>query len=133
MIPAGMLEPVIHWTDERTGEHVLFEPYTIRWRDFSLHIPAGYRWNGPSVPHLVRSILDNDDCGVAPALGHDFLYAYGGECPIGTIAPVGRSVTRSEADRLFLDLMGQAGVKAWRRRAAYLAVRLFGRSHWRAR
>lgn len=133
MIPAGMLPPVIHYRDEKSGQLVLFEPYVIRWRDLSLHLPAGYRWNGPSVPHAVRSLLDDDDCGVAPALGHDFLYACGGRCPIGTIAPVQRNVTRAEADRLFLDLMAQAGVTRWKRTAAYLAVRLFGSSHWRGR
>jgi hypothetical protein len=133
MIPAGILPPVIHYRDERSGQLVLFEPYVIRARGFSLHLAAGYRWNGPSVPHAVRSLLDDDDCGVAPALGHDFLYGCGGRCPIGTIAPVGRVVSRTEADRLFLVLMREAGVARWKRRAAYLAVRLFGASHWRGR
>lgn len=123
---------VVRWTDPRTREHVLHEPVALSWRDLTLHIPAGFRWDGASVPHWVRSIIDNDDCGVAGGLSHDFLYLYGGRPPLGAIVPYSRSVTRAEADRLFLDVMKQEGVP-WRIRwPAYYAVKAFGWRFWRA-
>lgn len=52
------------------------------------------------------------------AMVHDFLYSES------------TPITRREADKFFLQAMEVLKVPAWKRRLMYLAVRLFGASHY---
>jgi len=44
-----------------------------------------------------------------------------------------KAYTRKDVDDIFLSLMEQLGLSWWRRRAMYLAVRLFGGRYWTER
>ena len=52
------------------------------------------------------------------AIVHDYLYQH-------------QTVSREDADRIFLEAMGVLKVKNWRKYPMYLAVRLFGWVAWK--
>lgn len=130
MTARAEIPPVIHYTDPRTREKVLHEPYTIRWRDLTLTIPKGFRWDGASVPRIVRSLIDNDDCSEAGALGHDAIYKFNGYLPVDWIRPLGRVVSRLEGDQLLRDFMELEERPEWKEAAVYQGVRRFGWYAW---
>ena len=98
--------------------------------DARFEIPAGWRYDGASVPRVVRSLLDNDDLGTDGPCVHDWLYAHLGHVGDET-ARHRRPYTRAECDRLFDAFMRRDGVTPWKRRAAYAAVRVGGWVAWR--
>ncbi len=90
---------------------------------FSLYIPAGFITDFASIPRLVWWVCP-------PATGlhrkasvvHDWIY----NTP-------GVTLTRKQADGIFLEIMKSAGVPTWKRKAMYLAVRTFGGSSYKPR
>jgi hypothetical protein len=94
-------------------------------------IPGGFEFDLASVPRQVWWLVAPFELSIAAPLIHDFLYRCGGAPPPGAVVPEHR-YTRREADRLFLRMMEREGVAAWRRRAAYGAVRAFGGLAWKA-
>ena len=81
-------------------------------------VPAGFETDFASVPRLFWRIIPPWGRYSAAAVVHDYLYATA-------------SVTRYEADRIFLDLMKRLGVPLWKRRLMYRAVRLGGWASWK--
>ena len=91
-----------------------------------LTIPAGFRFDLASIPHLFRSLLDKEDLGVAGPLVHDWLYQHRGNVDS---LPQTR-FTRRATDRIFRQLMAAEGVGVVRRWIAWAAVRAFGFFPW---
>jgi len=81
-------------------------------------VPAGFETDFASVPRLFWRIIPPWGRYSSAAVVHDYLYATA-------------SVTRYEADRIFLDLMKRLGVPFWKRRLMYRAVRLGGWASWK--
>ena len=81
-------------------------------------VPAGFETDFASVPRLFWRLIPPWGRYSAAAVVHDYLYATA-------------SVTRYEADRIFLDLMKRLGVPLWKRRLMYRAVRLGGWASWK--
>lgn len=141
------------------GLYFLDEEYTYRWEsrgiEYRIVVPRGFIHNGASVPRLVWTISGILPDGLirAAALIHDWIYRCRGRLPWPTYQykspnalktnPFGRIDeetmwcdihgvwTRKNADRLFARIMREAGMSKRRRRAAYLAVRMFGWVAWR--
>ncbi len=106
-----------------------------------IRIPAGYTYDGVSVPRIAWSLSGVTPDGLmrAAALVHDFIYAHEGRLPEGshefkrddtTWTPVLGRWRRRDTDRLFARMMREAGVPRFRRRMAYRAVRLLGGFAW---
>ena len=85
-----------------------------------LKIKRGYSWDGATIPKLlVGSFGDRMSPQFAkPTLIHDFLYDVGVK-------------SRVFADVAFALELLQAGVKPWKVKMMYTAVRLFGYSRWK--
>jgi len=125
--------------------YALVQNYTYRWRKhdtyYRLTIPRGYKYDGASVPRPVWTISGIRPDGLlrAAATVHDWLYIHRGEMPRGCYqryidgewVDVNQIWSRESADRMFGRLMREAGMKRWRRRAAYRAVRTFGGLYWK--
>lgn len=80
-----------------------------------------------SIPRLAWSLLPPDGAWTLPAAFHDACYRLRGDVArINHPAPL----TRSEADRMFLDGMKSVGVSALKRAAIYGAVRAGGAGGW---
>jgi hypothetical protein len=107
----------------------LEQDYVYQDGEHRITVPAGFEFDLSSVPRALWSVIAPFELSVTAPLLHDFLYRYGGHPP-GAIEPP-RTYTRKEADELFRRVMEEEGVPAWRRHAAYAAVRLFGRRAWR--
>ncbi|WP_421878506.1 DUF1353 domain-containing protein [Pacificispira sp.] len=84
----------------------------------SLTIPAGFHTDLASVPRALWPIFPPFGFHLRAAIVHDWLY-------------VNRPVSRARADAIFLEIMLRYGVPAWRARAMYFAVRIFGGRAWR--
>lgn len=123
----------------------LVEKYTYIWKakgtTWQIIIPKGYKSDGASVPRLVWTLsgLTPDGLIRAAALIHDFIYDHSGQLPCGSFKYVVEGVwyncteidwTRKEADQLFANIMKECGVSKFKRRVAYLAVRVGGWTGW---
>lgn len=83
-------------------------------------IPQRFITDLASIPRLLRSIYTVDDETRLPATLHDWLYC-------------SHAVSRAQADALFLEALGRAGVGWTKRNAMYSAVRVGGWKYWNAR
>ena len=91
------------------------------WDSQHFTIPAGYPWDGASIPKLFRRIigdpLDPEFC--LPSLIHDFLYD--------------KRYNRFLTDNIFFKLLEATKFKdipRWKEYAMYKAVRLGGQAHY---
>ena len=85
-------------------------------------VPAGFITDLATIPVVIRIILPQSGPWSRAAVLHDYIY----HTP--TI-----DMTRKDCDDLFYYVMEQDHVTAWRRYAAYIAVRLFGSLFWSKR
>ena len=109
---------------------VLMEDWHVDVRGFSFVVPKGSMTDGASIPRFLWRV-----CGhplqaprVYAAMLHDWLYAgvdNGGE---GGANP--GDITRREADRCYYSLRRHFGVSRWKAYVEYVALRLFGGSHY---
>ena len=89
----------------------------------AVYVPAGFVTDYASIPRLLWRIAPPaHGRHIWAAVLHDFLYRTPAE-----------SVTRKEADGLFLDAMKTSGVSIWKRQAIHKAVRMFGGSSFAER
>jgi hypothetical protein len=105
--------------------------WKVHGEDFTLTIPPGFKTDLASVPRILWVLVARDELSFGGPIAHDFLYQCGGVPPAGTCYPSTKTFTRREVDALFSSLMREFGVVPWRRRAAWLAVRLFGWIPWK--
>lgn len=104
----------------------------------ALVVEAGFMHDFASVPRPLWALISPLDLGLA-SLFHDWLYRKGGR--VTTLRwptrgsqwePVNEPWVRRDADRLFARIMRERGVTTWKRRAAFQAVHLLGKSAWRS-
>ena len=88
-----------------------------------------------SSPALLRPVVGQVGRHASSAVVHDAAYQHVLQVQRGT-DEVGQPIwqaanlTRTAADRMFLDLMQASGSAAWRRYLAWLGVRAVGRWYW---
>jgi Protein of unknown function (DUF1353) len=140
MSPAIAAPGLLH--SGRPAAAVTFHPDRRRWqlledyvfedlvRGCVLTVPAGFEYNGASVPRILWVALGPHELGLTSTLLHDWLYGCGGRPAAFLIDPL-REYSRADADQVLRDLMLEEGVSSWRRRIAYAAVRAFGAARWR--
>ncbi len=105
-----------------------------------LIIPAGFVFNGASIPRLLWTLLGLAPHGVmdGPALPHDFIYQFQGKLPAGSLktlkdnVPVdsNRIITRSEADTLLGQLCEYFNINGYRSWMVWAGVRIGGWLPW---
>ena len=122
----------------------LVEDYTYGWTHrgtpYRILVPAGFIYDGASVPRPLWSVFGLRPDGLirSAALVHDWIYRFAGELPEGCFQrhvdgvwrDVERGWLRYDTDRLFGRMMRETGLSQFRRRAAFLAVHWFGRRSW---
>lgn len=119
----------------------LFADYVYEWTKdgtpYKLIVPTGFTCDLASIPRLLWILISPFDLG-ASAVPHDWFYAHAGRIPEGSWLRFEDGVwvedtrpwTREHVDRLFGRMMREAKVPPFKRRSAYLAVRLFGYLVW---
>ena len=121
-------QPDLRW--EGAGEYILRNDF--EWYDeqkvVTLHVPAGFKSDGASVPVNLHWVCDPEDLSEAAWLIHDYLYRYQGAPP--NLATWAR-YTRAQVDALFDSINKRHGVPSRKCRLAYLGVRLGGWTAWR--
>lgn len=120
------IRPVLKFMEGRDWE--LVETVVYRDWDHKITIPGGFLFDLSSIPRLMWLFIAPIDLHVLPPLLHDWLYRNGGTLGLDPAEP---PYKRADADRLFNEVMRFEGVKPFKRRAAYTAVRLFGWWAWR--
>ena len=106
--PANAREPFVLLCDLE----VMTETCRVR-------IPAGFRYDGASVPRWAWYLIPRTDARIwRAATVHDWLYAR-------------QIIERAVADGHFLAIMKQDKMPSLKRWLAYLAVRMFGGRAWR--
>lgn len=107
----GDLDELMHrisYWDEKTGRLII--------------VDEGYLTNHASIPKIVPPFIINDRGRITPAaVIHDYLYDIG---QLGFTPECEAWMSRSDADRIFLDIMLEMGMPKWRAYLAYSAVRL---------
>lgn len=107
----------------------LEESYSYQDGDHLITVHEGFRFDLASIPRAFWWLVSPFELSIAAPLLHDLMYQHDGDPPAGSIVPP-RVYSRIECDRLFLRVMEEEGVPAWRRIPAYIAVRAFGRLGW---
>jgi hypothetical protein len=91
----------------------------------SANNPTGLVTDFASIPRIAWTLIDPEDPIIAwPSVIHDYLYSRQGTLPDGF------TYTRESADAVLREAMEASGAGALIREAVYLAVRIFGGSHW---
>jgi hypothetical protein len=86
-------------------------------------VPRGFQTDFASVPRIPLAYLAAGNTAHEAAVVHDYLYREGSR-------PV---MSRELADKVFLAVMEEMGVDAWRRISMYRAVRMFAGHTWKRR
>lgn len=89
-----------------------------------IRVPSGYQTDLASVPRFFWRVFHPAQHPEA-SVPHDAIYS-------GATLTL-RIFTRREADDLFLDILTEMGASWFKRRSAWLAVRMFGGARWRKR
>lgn len=113
-------QPVLVPVDDLNWE--LKETYTVRASFIAFEIPKGTRTDLASVPRIFWNLIAPFGLHTAAAVAHDYLYRTSK-----------MKVTREQADKVFLELMQQAGVSAFRAHLMHKGVRLFGSGSFKER
>lgn len=128
-IDASALPPPVLTYDTGLRRWRLEGNYTYRDNGTTITVPDGFQFDLSSIPRPLWWLIAPFELSISAPLLHDFLYQKAGSAP-EEIEP-DKEYTRADTDALFKKMMEQEGVVGWRRAAAYLAVRLFGRFAWR--
>lgn len=96
------------------GEWQLLSPlvYTSNAGDIYI-VPAGMITDLASIPKLLRPAIDRNGLSRPAAVLHDYLYLIG-------------SLSRKQADKLFLEALLSCGVSSFVAKGMYWSVRAFG-------
>lgn len=109
---------VVTPVDDTMRRWKLLKPVTVCLEDDGCFtIPEGFVTDFASVPRCFWSIIPPMGRYGKAAILHDYLYHT-------------KSVSRKEADKIFLKAMDLLGVSAWKKYVMYFAVRLFGWVKW---
>lgn len=107
-----------HWRVMNPFRYYIDDKYSTRW----VYVPEGYLTDGASVPRIFWNLVPPWGIYGQAAIVHDYLYEFLSITVDG--APV--SITRRQADKIFLEAMKVLGVPAYLRYTMYSAVFLFG-------
>jgi hypothetical protein len=94
-------------------------------------IPAGFVFDGASIPKIFRGLLSPVGVLLVAAMVHDYAYQhhyimFGEHGP-----PIKKKyMSKAEADSLFLEIADYTNGLPWLNRIAYLAVRQYGIGAW---
>lgn len=105
------------------------QPYIYRDGNHSINVPDKFMFDLVSIPRVFWWLIVPFELSISAPLVHDFLYRCSGQPSSRSITPP-RTYSRVESDLLFRMIMKEEGVWAWRRIAAYHAVRWFGEAAW---
>ena len=94
--------------------------YKVNNKKIEFKLTKDFTYDGASRPSIFAPIIPRIGKNGGAALVHDFLYKYGKKL----------NVSRYEADHIFYQQLVHDGVKPWKAKAMYLAVRAFGWAHY---
>jgi hypothetical protein len=103
----------------------------------SILIPAGFRCDLASIPRPLWWLIAPFELSEQAPLVHDYLYRNAGKLvPVygfsgNKIAEI--VIDKEKSDKYFLWIMERENVKAWKRKAAYFAVKHFAGGVWKKR
>lgn len=97
----------------------LEDDHAFKVGDLEIWIPAGYSWNGASIPQVLWPELGGryEPESMAAGLEHDWLYLF-------------HATDRAAADRHFYDRCREDGMPHLKAETMYQALRAFGGTHW---
>lgn len=110
-------------------------------KESTINLSKGFEFDLSSIPRFFWRIVGIHELSIEAPLIHDFMYMSKGgarECfenkeILGSIKSEEILYCREEADKLFLRMMEEAGVKKWRRFLGYIGVWIFGKLFWKPR
>ncbi len=115
MMPQPKIQPIAG-----TNKYIPLEDYALLILGFLIRVPAGFIFDGASIPRAAWTFLGYTPfhpCVILAALIHDWLY-------------LNHQVSREDADIIFKMLLLRNGVTPDAAQKMYLAVRLAGGFFW---
>ena len=111
-----------------TDVYIVLEDFFYRDEDYDIVVLAGTLTDGASIPRFFFRLIGHPyEEYIEAAVVHDDGYVKGGLYDsFGNF----HELTKKEVDDIFLRVMERIGVKKWRRKMMYRAVRWFGRGIW---
>jgi hypothetical protein len=94
-------------------------------------IPAGFIFDGASIPKIFRGLLSPVGVLLVAAMVHDYAYQHHYIMSWKYGSPIKKKyMSKAEADSLFLEIADYTNGLPWLNRIAYLAVRQHGIGAW---
>ncbi len=114
----------------------LFHSFTYHWKRYNIDIrvPKGFVTDFASIPRPLRIFIPKLGLWNKAAVLHDWVYQVGEFYAWQLIAGnwfYVPTISREDADLLFLDAMTDLKVKRWKRNIMYYFVRTWGWLAWR--
>ena len=92
-------------------------------------VPRGFTFDGESIPAALQWLVPPFGQSKRGACVHDYLYRFAGyHLPGGRLI----HVSRTDADRVYRELVLAKGLPAWRATLRYRVLRLVGGAAWKA-
>lgn len=115
----GDIEAAFTPGDKRVRLEDSFAFISDRYRTF-ICVDKGFETDFASVPKFLHWFIGPTDTNIREAaVVHDFIYSR-----------LTDRFTRKEADNILVEGMEVLGASAFKRKAVYAAVRMFGAGHW---
>lgn len=90
-------------------------------------VPKGFRFDGESIPIALQWLVPPFGQSKRGACVHDYLYRFAGYHNADGLLV---SVSRTEADRVYRELVLSRGLPSWRAQVRYSVLRLVGWAAW---
>ena len=120
-----ILQPVrfIHTEYKRKPGYLLLSDFCVEWNDKLVTVPAGFGYNGASIPKALFQIMGTpfNPRYMEASCVHDWLYY------------THLLKRRTEADRLFRSMLLESGVNKTIANNLFQAVYVFGGMFWKNR
>jgi hypothetical protein len=103
---------------------ILVDPFIFELDGVRSSVPEGFVFDWASIPRVFWNIIPPRGKYSWAALVHDYLYR--------VHRFDNKPCTKEFADNVFLAIMTHYGVKKWKRKTMYYAVKWFGKKSWDA-
>jgi len=98
-------------------ERMLLKEFRCMWDQGVITAPAGFIYNGASIPKKAQALYQKNGSWQRPSVIHDWLYTE-------------KKTTREYADDLLEESLVRAGTPSWGIYWFMLPIRTFGQSAW---
>ena len=118
-------QPDIRPIKEYGDLYCLYEEFYIEHKGYKFLVPKSFKYDGASTPKILWWFFPRDGLHRAAVLIHDWLYIKKGFITNNQV------LSRKKIDIIFYEMLKRYGMKTYKAKLAYWAVRIGGYFAWK--